>query len=108
MINKKIIILLASSLVVSACATSSGKQVYRTDSGESLVITGQEVAGYLTLYINGETVIDSVSFYSKDLIGTYNNYKVRAKCEIETNMFSSDKECDIYINEKYASNLFFR
>jgi len=102
------VILLASSFLFAACSSNSGKQVYRTSTGENLVITGQEVGGYLTLNINGETIFDNISFYSKDINGSYKGYKVDAKCKIDTKMIGSDKECDIYINGQYASNLFFR
>lgn len=99
---------LISLTLLSGCATNSARQVHRTSSGDNLSISGQAIAGYLTLNINGEMVINSVSLYSNDIRGTYKNYKVSAKCKVSPKLFGSDQDCDVYIDQEYAANLFFR
>ncbi len=106
---KSKLLLIAIPLFLTACAHHSSMQTYRTTSGESLSIKGVLSPGLsVTIFINGETVIDSIPYISENMVGNYKGMKVMSKCRIETHMFSSDKECDIYINEQYASNLYFR
>lgn len=105
----KLIIFLFLTTLLTGCASHSSRQVFKTDSGENLNITGTSSPSLLiTIYINGEVVINSIPIFSDEMVGEYNSSKVRAKCKFESQMFGSKKECDVYVNGKYAANLYFR
>ncbi|MCK8123606.1 hypothetical protein MTF66_01260 [Pseudoalteromonas sp. 2CM39R] len=105
----KFLLITILAIATTACAYHSSRQVFKTDSGEDLTITGTASPSLLiTVYINGETVIDSIPISSDEMLGLYNTSKVRARCRFEPQMFGSKKECDIYVDGKYAANLYFR
>lgn len=94
---------------LSGCATHSSRQVFKNDAGENLNITGTASPSLLiTIYINGETVIDAMPIHSDEMKASYKSSKVRAKCKFEPQVFGSKKECDVYIDGQYAANLYFR
>lgn len=108
----KLIKMLAVSLCVlvfvAGCATAAGKQVYQTKDNSKLFISGDSAFGKINIDINGEPVIKGVGIYDKEhLNGLYKGHKVVAKCKMHTKAFGSDQECDVFIDEEYAANLYF-
>ena len=96
------------SLIVG-CATTASKQVYKTSNNNRLVISGESSLGKINILINGENVIQNVSVYDKEnLKGSYKGHKIVAICKMHSKAFGSNQECDVYIDEEYAANLYFR
>jgi hypothetical protein len=95
-------------LLMAGCTTTAAKQVYTDDSGTKMIITGDSVAGKVTILVNGEPVISNAPVYSKHISGSYRGKKVTATCKMHTKAFGSEQECDIYVDEQYAGNLYFR
>jgi hypothetical protein len=95
-------------ILVAGCATSSGKQVYKTNDNLKMLISGNSALGKIYININGEAVIEGVGIYDKEnLNGEYKGHKVVARCKMHTKAFGSDQECDVFIDEEYAANLYF-
>ncbi|MEC4090926.1 hypothetical protein [Pseudoalteromonas rubra] len=106
--RKSLFVLSVFVCVLSGCTTNAARQIYTAYNGDKLMVSASEVGGYVSVFVNGETVIDNETMYSKNLTGSYKAHKVVAKCQIDPKVFGSDKQCDVYINEEYAANLFFR
>lgn len=100
-----LIMILAGSLL--GCATSAARQTYTDNAGSELVISAEQAAGQVTIYVNGQPVIEGESIYS-EMGGSYQGRQLTANCEAHTEMFGSEQECDVYIDGEYAANLYFR
>ena len=98
---------LAVVMMVGGCATTAPKQPFKDDQGNTLMVSGSQAFAQITIYVNGETVIENATV-NREMVSTYEGKKVRALCEQHTGLISSDFECDVYIGGEYAANLYFR
>ncbi|HGS4932772.1 TPA: hypothetical protein ACMDSM_004571, partial [Vibrio parahaemolyticus] len=107
--NQRLMVVLIVCLVslIAGCTTNAARQVY-TINDDTLNISGVSIGGQVSIFVNGETVIDSEINYSKQIQGFYNSYKISAQCTTKPKLIGSDQDCDIYVDEEYAGNLFFR
>jgi len=101
---------LTLSLVVflAGCAVFTAKQTYRADGGDEMMITGRVQGGQVAIYINGEEVIGKTSMFKESMSGMYGENKVVAMCKHVSHWASVENECDIYINNRFAVNLYMR
>lgn len=108
---KKIILLIALS-IVTACATYTSTQPYRSESGDKYQITGRvEELSYKTqIEINGETVIDgqlSAWDGSGSLSGNYQGEPVMLNCVSTVKGAGRELFCQVFISGDHAANLTF-
>ncbi|MFT5815174.1 MAG: hypothetical protein ACI9VT_002945 [Psychroserpens sp.] len=102
------ILTLSLAITLGGCAVTTAKQTYRTSDGEELMIIGRIQAGQVSVYINGEEVISKTSIFSENINGNYGNSKVVAMCKHTKHFASVENECDNYVNQKFAANLYMR
>jgi hypothetical protein len=110
MVNNTIKVLLVSiSLLMTGCAVTAAKQPYQHENAEEMMIYGKMQGGQLDIYINAEQVIDSsILHFDEVMKGTYKEHDVKAQCKHTKHFFSVENECDVYIDGKFAANLYLR
>jgi len=103
------ITLALAAVSLSACAVISARQPYRTADGAEILITSTMRGGKLAIYINGKPVIeDSIINFGKPMKGTWSTSEVTALCKHKSHWFSTEDECDVFIDGKFAANLYMR
>jgi hypothetical protein len=100
--------LAAAVIALTGCAVTTAKQTYRTEGGDEMFIAGRLLAGQVAIYINGDEVIGKTPIFAVPMEGIYKENKVVAMCKHTKHFFSVENECDIYINSKFAVNLYLR
>jgi hypothetical protein len=99
----------ASIAIISGCTSISAKQPYQSNNEEQLLITANMINGKLEIFINTNSVIkDSILNFGKPFSGNYEGKKVTALCKHTKHFFSTENECDVFINNKFAANLYLR
>lgn len=96
------------SLLLTGCAVTSANQMHRTHSGEEMIVSGRMQYGQVAIYINGEEAISKASIFEEKKVGTYNGKKVVALCKHTKHFFSVENECDVYIDGRFATNLYLK
>ena len=105
-INYAAILLL---FLIAGCAVTSARQPYQTSNGDQLLITANMQAGQIELFVNGKSVIkDSILNFGKQFSGLYEGKHVTALCKHTKHLFSVENECDVFIESKFAANLYLR
>lgn len=106
-----ILIILAFSF---GCATVAPPQSFKTDDGETLIITAKAKEGILrdkiTIRIDGEKVAEGTLHELKtedNYYGTYKGHKVLAECYLVMGNLSNGHRCHITIDNQRAGNLSF-
>ena len=96
-------------VAVAGCATHAGMQTYKSGSGEKLIFTGTSTLGQVDINVNGTPVIQSVNAYSSTKV-KYKGHNIEAKCTIVVSSYGGpgNTECDMYVDQEFAANLYFR
>ena len=100
----KILLSVLILLTISACTTTSERQVYRVSDKQALHITGQLTLGQLSVFVNGEKTING-PFNSNNLVGQYGEHNVRTKCRMRRGFWKNTFNCDVFVDGNYSSNL---
>lgn len=105
---------LCSIVLISAlagCVTQSASAPYRPKHSESQwLIDGQISPGYVaSFYVNGHLAAEGrLSGGSGGIVrGEYNGHPVSVTCQHVKNMWSTEDNCDVYIDQELATRLHF-
>lgn len=109
---KRIIQIIAVACAISmtaGCAVTSAKQPSRTAQGDDVVITATNQAGIFKFYVNGTPAMEgSILNIERPFKGKYKEHEVVAQCKHTKHFFSVENECDVFLDGKFAANLYLR
>lgn len=98
---------------LSACSFTGTKQMYRP-AGENppgLLIDATISIPYVDIFVNGQRVIHGyVTQYPgmPEFVGMYKDKKVMANCHMHRGFFGNDFDCDVFVNDEFATNIAFK
>lgn len=96
-------------ILVAGCAVTSARQPYQTSNGGQMLIAATMQAGQIEFFINGKSVIkNSILNFGTPFSGVYEEKQVTALCKHTKHFFSVENECDVFVDNKFAANLYLR
>ena len=97
------------ALALVGCSTTTARQPYRASNGNDLLIVGAMQAGKVIISINGQPVIqDTILNFGRPFRGAYGSGDVTATCKHTKHFFTVENECDVFLDGKFAANLYLR
>ena len=105
----KALFVTAVFVVVAGCATHAGMQSFKAESGDRFMLTGSSQLGFVTIEINGHTVVDNISV-AYPMKTKYKGHEVVPKCKQIHSAWGgpASLECNVFIDGEFAANLYFR
>ena len=102
---------LAVAFIIAGCASQMASAPYRPQKGGSQwIIDGRIGPAYFgSFYINGELAVEGQMQINsgKFLRGTYMNHPVSVSCKHTKNVFSTQDDCDVFVDQELAARLHF-
>jgi len=109
--KSQFVVTLAVAILASGCASQLASAPYRPQQGGAQwVIDGSiDHAYYGKFYINGELAAEGrIHVYSPEVLrGTYKNHPVSVSCKHTKNVFSTQDNCDVFVDQELAARLHF-
>jgi hypothetical protein len=99
---------LTASLMLSACASQLASAPYRpAHSDTQWLIDGKISPSYeASFFVNGELAVKGR--LSDGMIrGSYKGHPVSVMCKHTKGLFSTDDDCDVFIDQELATRLHF-
>jgi len=104
----KLLVCLTGCIVLSACAPQLASAPYRPAySTSQWLIDGQISPGYEgSFYVNGQLAAKG-PLREGIVRGIYNGHPVSVTCKHTKGLFSTDDDCDVFVDQELATRLHF-
>jgi len=107
-VNKKMLACLAGCTVLAACAPQLASAPYRpANSTSQWLIDGQISPTYEgSFFVNGELAAKG-RLRDGIVRGMYKGHPVSVTCHHTKGLFSTDDDCDVFVDQELATRLHF-